>query len=89
MEKRCIVFLNGVTGAGKTSIVKAFQARADKFYYALSNDLFQETVGLKYLTQSAEQAALMADNIEYKLSVDTSLHSSEECADTIIKTLLG
>ncbi|MBR6506174.1 MAG: AAA family ATPase [Clostridia bacterium] len=170
MEKGRIIFLNGVTSAGKTSIVKAFQARADKFYYALSNDLFQETVGLKYLhedywqhicdavimlyhtaklfsdmgknviidgiliereeisphynqmreilkdnpldivevycpldickqrniargdryeTQSEDQAAWMADNIEYKLSVDTSLHSSEECADTIIKTLLG
>lgn len=89
MEKGRIIFLNGVTSAGKTSIVKAFQERTGEFYYALSNDLFQETVGLKHLTQSAEQAALMADNIEYKLSVDTSLYSSEECADTIIKTLLG
>ena len=170
MEKGRIIFLNGVTSAGKTSIVKAFQERAGEFYYALSNDLFQETVGLKYLredywrhicdavimlyhtaklfsdmgknviidgilierekisphydqmreilkdnpldivevycpldickerniargdryeTQSEDQAAWMADNIEYKLSVDTSLHSSEECADTIIKTLLG
>lgn len=170
MGKGRIIFLNGVTSAGKTSIVKAFQERAGEFYYALSNDLFQETVGLKYLredywrhicdavimlyhtaklfsdmgknviidgmliereeisphynqmreilkdnpldivevycpldickqrniargdryeTQSAEQAALRADNIEYKLSVDASLYSSEECADTIIKTLLG
>ncbi len=170
MEKGRIIFLNGVTSAGKTSVVKAFQERADEFYYALSNDMFQETIGLKYLrqdywkhicdavimlyhtaklfsdmgknvlidgmlleleeitphyrqmreilkynpldivevycpldickqrniargdryeTQSEEQAALMAENIEYKLSVDTSLHSSEECADMIIKKLLG
>ena len=45
--------------------------------------------GDRYETQSEDQSAWMAENIEYRLSVDTSLHSSEECADTIIKTLLG
>ena len=51
MEKGRIIFLNGVTSSGKTSIVKAFQERSDEFYYALSNDLFQETVGIKYLRE--------------------------------------
>lgn len=170
MEKGRIIFLNGVTSAGKTSIVKAFQERSDVFFYALGNDMFQQTVGLKYLredywkyicdavimlyytaklfsdmgknvlidgmliereeimhhyqqmreilkdnpldlvevycppdickkrniargdryeTQSEEQAALMAENIDYTLCVDTSLRGPAECADIIIKTLLG
>ncbi|MDE6566556.1 MAG: hypothetical protein K2K70_02345 [Lachnospiraceae bacterium] len=49
MEKGRIIFLNGVTGAGKTSIVEALQERDDIFFYAVANDLFQEMVGDKYL----------------------------------------
>lgn len=168
MEKGRIVFLNGVTSAGKTSIVEAIQAREDVFFYVVANDLFQEMVGEKYLrenywkylseiiimmyhtaklysdmgknvlidgilvereeikphyqqlleilkddpldiveiycpldvcrkrnlmrgdryeTQSEEQHELMAKNIAYRLSVDTSLHSSAACADRIIHAL--
>lgn len=170
MKKGRIIFLNGVTSSGKTSIAKAVQQRADEFYYALSNDMFQSAVGLKYLqedywkhicdaiimlyhtaklfsdmgknvlidgmllekeeivphyqrmseifkdnpfvlvevycpldickqrniargdryeTQSEEQAALMAKNIDYELTVDTSIRTPEECADVIIKALNG
>lgn len=55
MEKGRIIFLNGVTSAGKTSIVEALQEREnlqgqeDIFFYVVANDLFQETVGEKYL----------------------------------------
>lgn len=168
MEKGRIVFLNGVTSSGKTSIVDAIQSRDDVFFYVVANDLFQEMVGEKYLqenywkylseviimmyhtaklysdmgknvlidgilverneikphyqqlleilkenpldiveiycpldickkrnimrgdryeTQSDEQHELMAKNIEYRLRVDTSLHSAIECADMIINAL--
>ena len=168
MEKGRIVFLNGVTSSGKTSIVEAIQARDDVFFYVVANDLFQEMVGEKHLrenywkhlseiiimmyhtaklysdmgknvlidgilverdeikphyhqlleilkenpldiveiycpldickrrnimrgdryeTQSDEQHELMAKNIEYRLRVDTSLHSAVECADMIINAL--
>lgn len=168
MDKGRIIFLNGVTSAGKTSIVEALQARDDVFFYVVANDLFQEMVGEKYLrenywkylseviimmyhtaklysdmgknvlidgilverdeiaphyqrlkeilrnnpldlvevycpldicrkrniirgdrykSQSDEQHALMAKNIEYSLQVDTSLHSASECADIIIHAL--
>ncbi len=168
MDKGRIIFLNGVTSAGKTSIVEAIQERDDIFFYVVANDLFQEMVGEKYLrenywkylseviimmyhtaklysdmgknvlidgilverdeivphyqqlveimknnpldlvhvycpldicrkrnivrgdryeSQSDEQHKLMAKNIEYRLSVDTSLYSAEECADQIIKEL--
>ena len=168
MEKGRIIFLNGVTSSGKTSIVEALQARRDVFFYVVANDLFQEMVGENYLrenywkylgevimmmyhtaklfsdmgknvlidgilveregvaphyerllsilqdnpldvvevfcpleicrerniargdryeTQSEEQAGLMAKDIRYSLRVDTSIHSPEECAEQIVRSL--
>ena len=52
MERGRIIFLNGVTSAGKTSIVEALQERDDIFFYVVANDLFQEMVGDKYLRQN-------------------------------------
>ena len=49
MMKRRILFLNGVTSAGKTSIVEALQDREDVFFYVVANDLFQEMVGERWL----------------------------------------
>lgn len=51
MKKGRIIFLNGVTSAGKTSIVEALQERDDIFFYVVANDLFQEMVGEKYLRE--------------------------------------
>ncbi len=52
MEKGRIVFLNGVTSSGKTSIVEALQERDDVFFYVVANDLFQEMVGEKFLQEN-------------------------------------
>ena len=52
MEKGQIIFLNGVTSAGKTSIVEAIQKRDDIFFYVVANDLFQEMVGERYLREN-------------------------------------
>ena len=46
-----IIFLNGVTSSGKTSIVEALQERDDVFFYVVANDLFQEMVGDKFLSE--------------------------------------
>ena len=51
MERGRIIFLNGVTSSGKTSIVEALQERDDVFFYVVANDLFQEMVGDKFLRQ--------------------------------------
>lgn len=51
MEKGRIVFLNGVTSSGKTSIVEAVQERKDIFFYVVANDLFEQMVGDKYLQE--------------------------------------
>ena len=52
MEKGRIIFLNGVTSSGKTSIVEAIQERNDIFFYAVANDLFEEMVGDRYLREN-------------------------------------
>ena len=44
--------------------------------------------GDRYEMQSSEQHALMAENIRYAMRVDTSLHTPEECAEMIVRTLL-
>jgi len=49
MEKGRIIFLNGVTSAGKTSIVEALQNQEDIFFYVVANDLFQEMIGEHFL----------------------------------------
>ena len=169
MEKGRIVFLNGVTSSGKTSIVDALQKKdSGVFFYVVANDLLQEMVGEEYLRenywkylsevilmmyhtaklysdmgkhvlidgilvereeikphyqqlleilkdnpldivevrcpleicrqrnlargdrgefQSEEQHRLMAENIRYSMHVDTDLHTPEECAQSILKTL--
>ena len=52
MEKGKIIFLNGVTSSGKTSIVEALQERRDIFFYVVANALFQEMVGEQYLREN-------------------------------------
>lgn len=52
MEKGRIIFLNGVTSSGKTSIVEALQRQEKIFFYAVANDLFQKTVGENYLRRN-------------------------------------
>ena len=52
MKKGQIIFLNGVTSSGKTSIVEAIQNRDDVFFYVVANDLFQEMDGEKYLQEN-------------------------------------
>ena len=49
MKKGNIIFLNGVTSSGKTSIVEALQDRTDCYFYVVANDLFQEMVGERFL----------------------------------------
>lgn len=50
-EKGRIIFLNGVTSTGKTSIVEALQERDDVFFYVVANDLFEQMIGEKYLQE--------------------------------------
>jgi len=51
MSKGKIVFLNGVTSSGKTSIVDAIQLNSHEFFYVVANDLFENTIGDNYLRE--------------------------------------
>jgi len=168
MQKGRIIFLNGVTSSGKTSIVDALQEMDEPFFYVVANDLFEQMVGERFLrqdywkylsevivmmyhtaklysdmgknvlidgilvereeirphyqrlmdilkdnpldvvevycpleicrqrnlargdryeSQSEEQAILMAQNIHYRMRVDTSQNTPEECAESIVREL--
>lgn len=52
MEKGRIIFLNGVTSSGKTSIVDALQEYEAPFFYVVANDLFEQMVGERFLRQN-------------------------------------
>ena len=169
MRKGKIIFLNGVTSSGKTSIVEALQNRADCYFYVVANDLFEQMIGDRFLRedywghlsrviilmyhtaklysdmghnvlidgilverpeiaphyrqladilvdnplsivevacpleicrtrnltrgdryemQSDEQAAIMAQGIDYALRVETDKMSPEECAEAIVRALM-
>lgn len=51
MSKGRIIFLNGVTSSGKTSIVDALQEYEEPFFYVVANDLFEQMVGERFLRQ--------------------------------------
>ena len=51
MGKGKIIFLNGVTSSGKTSIVEALQNRADCYFYVVANDLFEQMIGDRFLRE--------------------------------------
>ena len=168
MSKGRIIFLNGVTSSGKTSIVEALQNRDDCYFYVVANDLFEQMIGDRFLqedywqhlgrvillmyhtaklfsdmghdvlidgilverteitphyqqmmdilkdnplnivevacpldicrerniargdryeNQSAEQAAIMARNIRYAMTVHTDKNTPEECAEAIVREL--
>ncbi len=42
MKKGRIIFLNGVTSSGKTSIVDALQEREDIFFYVVAKTCFRK-----------------------------------------------
>ena len=52
MNKGRIIFLNGVTSSGKTSIVEALQNRDDCYFYVVANDLFEQMIGDRFLQEN-------------------------------------
>lgn len=49
MKKGTIIFLNGVTSTGKTSISQAIQKLSEENYCHFSNDIFHELFSRKYI----------------------------------------
>lgn len=50
-KKGKIIFLNGVTSSGKTSIGEEMQRSREHFLHVVANDLFEETIGEEYLRE--------------------------------------
>jgi len=86
MEKYKIIFLNGVTSSGKTSIAKAIQEMSDTNFYHVSNDHFHSLLwdfldkpaqdvwkeNFIHSVHTAESIALMYHSINF-LSESTNI----------------
>jgi len=48
MEKGKIIYLNGVSSTGKTSIARVIQDTADEFFYLIGSDILMYMVGEKH-----------------------------------------
>ena len=55
MEKGRIIFLNGVTSTGKTSIAGKIQELSDVMYYHVSNDMFHRMAGKKIWKENSRE----------------------------------
>ena len=55
MGKGKIIFLNGVTSTGKTSIAKAIQESSDLIYYHVSNDMFHDMISNKFWAENGRK----------------------------------
>lgn len=51
MPQGRILFLNGLTSSGKTTLVDALQSRREVYFYVVANDLFEQMVGEDYLRE--------------------------------------
>ena len=47
MQKGKIIYLNGVSGAGKTTLTRALQEKLDEPYFMLNQDCFDNTIAPK------------------------------------------
>lgn len=66
MKKGKIIFLNGVSSAGKTSLALALQQQLDEPYFLISQDMFCETWPGKFWEQDPEKMFNQTMNLMYK-----------------------
>lgn len=52
MDKGIIIYLNGVTSTGKTTLSKSIQQIANLNFYHLSFDMFQQMISVKFLEEN-------------------------------------
>ena len=60
MQKGKIIFLNGVSSAGKTTLAKTLQAKLSEPFYLLSNDMFCDMAPEKFWDMDAEETCSRA-----------------------------
>lgn len=84
MRKGIIIYLNGVTSTGKTSIAKSIQELANQNFYYLSHDTFQSLISYKYLERDYWLYLSEAIICEYK----TAKLLTEEGINVIIDGMI-
>ena len=52
MPQGIILYLNGVTSTGKTTLANSLQEQANVNFYNFSNDIFQQMISRKFLEQN-------------------------------------
>lgn len=83
MQKGIIIYLNGVTSTGKTSIAKAIQATSNEFFYTIGSDILMEMVAEKYRLENYwKYESEMFINMYHfaKLLSDMGKHVIIDCA---------
>jgi len=60
MEKGKIIFLNGVSSAGKTTLAKTLQNRLSEPFYLLSNDMFCDMAPEKFWDINSDETGSVA-----------------------------
>lgn len=60
MNKGKIIFLNGVSSSGKTTLAKLLQKNLDKPYYWIANDTFCDMIPSKFWDEDYQKASFHA-----------------------------
>lgn len=85
MSKGKIIYLNGVTSSGKTSVVEALRAKGETDFYYLSDDVFEDHIidieykSPDYWTKLSEAVFLM-----YKTAKLFSNHGKTVIIDSML-----
>ncbi len=84
MENGKILYLNGVTSTGKTSIVEALRATGADFYY-LSDDIFEDyIIDVEYESPGYWQALAEAVFLMYRTAKLFSQHGKTVVIDSML-----
>ena len=75
MEKGKIIFLNGVSSAGKTTLAKALQHRLPAPYYWLSEDVFREMTPEKFDNEDSDENEQIWINSVFGMYYTTRMYS--------------
>ena len=82
-----IIFLNGVSSAGKTTLSKTLQQKLDTPYYWLSEDVFREMTPEKFDNEDTEENGWIWINSIYGMYHTAKMYS-DIGMNTIIDTVL-
>ena len=87
MEKGKIIYLNGVSSAGKTTLAKALQHKLATPYYSLSEDIFINMTPEKFINDDSEENEQAWSNAIFGMYHTAKMYS-DLGMNTIMDTVL-